>query len=608
MDSPSGSADPASYAERRYPVDSRGAIAFRVRDDEFKDFRSGNFAHRGGPRLRLGDGSVLDLRGFLIERIGRARVGLALADAKGTVWFLLDHAHVLLERDGRELALRHMDLRMAPELARRLHRPEWAGMLLGGAQTIGARVDLVAAISSNEPVVAAGSCSVEWPSADRRPDVRMQRMASNWEERQPDGINVYRCGRDDGSGSHTRICTHDSDDGLVVLSPDASLRNEGNASVAWHPKFSAPAPPYGNDQHPFLVWNMYRADADGSLHQIGVSAAKHAFHTINAVCGCPAGEILYPGCEDTYGGFSNDFPTALAPRAEIVSRSAQWGRCGSLYDRDCDGVRDAGDGLVADDAYSPLKHMAVSERDLSLQAHPGARWFVEYWYVVRDDADPWNTFGLMEVQPAKVPGQGADPDAWLWRFDVIDFRNRSMVDTWTDTPPETDVWNETRHLDTPQGRVALAVQVRRIDASQWRYDYTLFNMDFAISLSSGAEPNLRVISNHGLVGMSLPVADEVLLEQITFSAGGSLDTRRWIAQRAVESMTWAAQGAASLDWGSAFSFGFVANRPPRDGRANLTAIDGSVPHDVPTLLPGSDPVPARRRAETLGDVAPPRRP
>ena len=32
---------------------------------------------------------------------------------------------------------------------------------------------------------------------------------------------------------------------------------------------------------------------------------------------------------------------------------------------------------------------------------PGPRWFLEYWYVVRDDIDPGNNLGLLEVLPRK---------------------------------------------------------------------------------------------------------------------------------------------------------------------------------------------------------------
>jgi hypothetical protein len=64
-------------------------------------------------------------------------------------------------------------------------------------------------------------------------------------------------------------------------------------AVPWYSKFSGSFPPYNNDQHPFLVWNMYRV-ANGAIQQIGASGMKHAFLTINSNCLQP-GERPHPG-------------------------------------------------------------------------------------------------------------------------------------------------------------------------------------------------------------------------------------------------------------------------------------------------------------------------
>ena len=47
---------------------------------------------------------------------------------------------------------------------------------------------------------------------------------------------------------------------------------------------------------------------------------KHAFHSINAACECAEDEMLFPGCEDTYGGFSNDYAGGLGPRGRYAGR------------------------------------------------------------------------------------------------------------------------------------------------------------------------------------------------------------------------------------------------------------------------------------------------
>ena len=576
----------ADYRELRFRIVSGEQLRWRREAGRFVALQRGAVAHRGGPQLQLAGRGTLDLRGFQLRQRGDAPIGLELTDARGEAWFTLDHAHAYVGADDA-LALRHMDLRIAPALARWLGHAEWSGRLVGGAQSEGVAGAVVEAPPSKQMAV----CSVEWPGATARADVRMLRLALNWEEREPDGVNSYRCGRDDGQGGHTRSCTADSSDGIVVLAPDASLRNEGTASVAWHPKFSAPAPPYANDQHPYLVWNLYRLDADGTLNQIGVSAAKHAFHTINAACGCDGGEILYPGCEDTYGGFSNDFSSGLAPRGEIIPYSARWGRCGSLYDKDCNGLIDADNGLLPDDAYTPAKRLGVRERELLPALHAGARWFVEYWYVVRDDAEPWNNIGLMEIVPRKQRGQGSDPNAWIWRFDAGDFRNGSMLQRWLELAPAGS-WTRSSLVQTEQGRALLGARVEALANGRYRYQYQLFNFDLSQAVTQGQEPNLRIVENRGLERFGIWADATALLEQQDFAAVADSGVT-WPAARNAERIDWSRGSAAALDWGRTFRFGFVSDLPPVDSVAQL-ALGGQI-WNARTLAPLREVQPPRRR-------------
>ncbi|MBN8740014.1 MAG: hypothetical protein BGP24_21235 [Lysobacterales bacterium 69-70] len=578
----------ADYRELRFAVAAGAGLRWRRAAGRFEALQPGRQTHRGGPRLRLADGSLLNLDGFALRQRGGARVALDLVDGQGRAWFTLDHAHVYVDEAGA-LSLRHMDLRVGAALAQRLARPETDGLLVGGAQSdaLAAAADVVA------PTKQSAQCAAVWPGASAQADVQMLRLAQNWELRQPDGVNAYRCGRSDGFGGHSRICTADSDDGLVVLAPDASLRNVGTAAVAWYAKFSPPAPPYGNDQHPFLVWNLYRLDADGRLRQLGASAAKHAFHTINAVCDCGDGNVLYPGCEDTYGGFSNDYPTALAPRSEIVPYGARWGRCGSLYDKDCDGQRDADDGLLPDDAFHPAKRLGVAERELLPARHPGARWFVEYWYLVRDDAEPWNNFGLMQVTPQKRRGQGSDPDAYAWSFEVAGFHNESMVQHWAASPPD-GAWQRRAVVQTAQGRALLVTRVTARSDGRYAYVYELFNLDLMLARTRGAEPDLRIEENRGIERFAVFADARAQIDAIEF-AGAAADAAAWPAARDALRVNWT-RGATqpALDWGTTFRFAFVSDLAPRDSTALLGS--GAESWTAATLAPRRDWEPPPRRA------------
>lgn len=598
--------DSSPYLQLQYAAESITGFSLRLRGGALDRLEAADLRHRDGPVFSLPH-DELDLRGFRLQRRGAGAFALDVTDAQGVVWFHLDHAHQYFDRDAGRLAVRYMDLRLAPALAQRLGRPELRNLLIGGMETI------ASTFRRETPLVAAPTsfpleCTAPWPTPgepDRAPwvDVRMIHLLINYEDSSVDGVNSYRCGRDDGNGGHALACTQDSTDGLVVISPDASLRNDGNAGAAWTPKFSAPTAPYNNDQHPFLVWNLYRIDVDGTLHQIGVSALKHAFHTINYNCGCQQGVVLYPGCEDTYGGFSNDYPGALAPRGEVIPHTAQWGRCGSLYDKDCNGLMDTDIGAVPDDAYSPLKRMAVREAELSAALHPAARWFIEYWYVVRDDVDPYNNIGLLEITPRKLPGQGADPNAWIWKFDVGEFRNGPMIDRWAQLVP-AGAYSQVHESVTAQGRVRVASRATPLAGGRWRYDWAVFNLDYSRAVTSGNEPNLRVISNRGLIGMSIPFDEHADMAATSFAGIGSDSGAAWGRERDGSLLVWTAPASNPLDWGRANVYTLFTDVAPSSGAVSFD--DGYATARVLTagaLVPLSVPVP-RRRPETLMDHAP----
>ena len=110
----------ADYRELRFALQPDSALRWRAdAKGRFAALEPGSAGHAGGFVLRLRSGGEVDLRGFRLRHSGTARIGLELTDAGGQAWFALDHAHHFVG-DGGVLALRHMDLRLAPALAQRL--------------------------------------------------------------------------------------------------------------------------------------------------------------------------------------------------------------------------------------------------------------------------------------------------------------------------------------------------------------------------------------------------------------------------------------------------------------------------------------------------------
>ena len=301
-------------------------------------------------------------------------------------------------------------------------------------------------------------------------------------------------------------------EGEVVITPSARLRNSQFANttdVPWYRMFSESTSQYPDtgpkiDQHPYLVWNLYRVDADGVIRQIARSGLKHAFATGNEMCSgyTPYGHILGPACSDLYNLTSNDCDRFLGPRSELIPATGQWGRCGSIQDPDCDGVTEpaipAGFSCVAaysspaSDKYS--YRLLARETDIDPDLHPGARWYMDAWYVIRDDENIENSMGFRELTLAWQPS--------FSRWNVAStgaYQQGMLIDQWlADAGVGESTYRE--QLDTSEGEVGIGVRIRQLVGGDYQYDYAIMNFDFARVRTdpASAEPNLRILDSGGI--------------------------------------------------------------------------------------------------------------
>ncbi|MGN6520859.1 MAG: hypothetical protein ACTHK2_15675 [Dokdonella sp.] len=554
-----------------------GRLELRVRDGLVAGLGEGALRYAGGIVFEAGEVKA-DLRGFAIRAAGSGAMDVAIADAGGIVWLVADHAHYdVTTHVPAELSVRQMDLRIAPAFAAALGRSPLAGRVIG---TLAFRAVLDAA---DAKAIAGGHCDAPWPAPGRLTNIRLSysNLSGFW-----DSIYVPRCGLPplpDGGA-----CTADSTRGKVVISADASLRNVGETAVAWYAHFSGEHPPYGNDQHPFLVWNLYRINGDGRIRQVGVSAAKHAFFSINERCRCAGGSVFWPGCEDIYSASSNDNGSGngeqnLAPRSEIVPFTGQWARCGSVWDRDCDGRMDPGSG--AQDLYR--YRMLVDESDLLPPLATGARYFFEYWYVVRDDADVYDTMGYREIRPRKngaawqveLVGAGADAPGFFLG---------PVLNRWVD-PAHEDATRTNRELRTPHGRARVAAMATDLGGGRWRYQYGVMNLDFAlvrIDPRHPQEPKLALLDSHGFSSFGVPLANGAAIESARFDDTDSASANDWTVRAGEGHLAWtAASTRDALAWGTLYRFEFVARAAPRVGKVAIGAGEAAR-YTVDAIVPG----------------------
>jgi hypothetical protein len=515
----------------------------------------------------------------------------------GVVLFYADSLMYGLAEDGAAIDLRSADLRIAPALAERIGRLEYVGLAVGELR---GRLPVVERAIAASPKACGdpnwpGEPVPGVPGATYRADVFMIPPAGFGP-----AVQVLRCRASAAGGN----CDGPAGavDGEIVLAPNAQLRNNVNngsatptlsgdplgtssvlhaADVEWESKFTDTVPgPYAQpDQHPFLVWNLYRIDANGGLTQIARSGVKHAWLTTNTGAGCEScngNHVLGRACADLYSTSNNDNTPDLGPRREIIPASGRWGRCRSIFDTDCNGVPNA----TSADLFA--HRMLVQESAIAAAGNPGATWLFESWYVVREDVDIYNT---MATLPLAMNWNGT---AWVASAGAP-FLLGSAVDRWVATAP-AGVQAGIAELAAPEGRAKLGVRITPLAGGLYRYEYALMNFEYGRAVTTGAEPNLEVVRNRGFGGFLLPLGEGATLQDLVVADGDRDAANDWVATSTAGALSVRApQPAASLDWGAMLRVGFTTASPPETTSASLEPAEAGAPaqHAISIAGPGA---------------------
>ncbi|MGA9340889.1 MAG: hypothetical protein WBV61_00970, partial [Rhodanobacteraceae bacterium] len=582
-----------------------GGLDFTVRNDSLVGFSGGALTARGGYVLTLRDGSTIDLRNVTLRVRQNDPKVLDVVSADGHAWFFSDRVMFELADNNQALAVRAADLRVTPALANRLAVPEANGWELADMALL-TQVYVQGVNQQPEEL-----CSpYPWPNVEVPNDPGQIYQADLFMQHfdfQPVG-----CQSCDGPGGTN---------GTVAFAPDSTLINNKNDGtqvvtvpgdplgtssalhtgyVAWFTKFSGVNPPYSNDQHPFLIWNLYRFNPDGSITQIGRSGTKHAFLTVNGGCldSCDhfSNHALGRGCSDTYGTGNNDSTSDMAPRSEIVPAQGIWGRCGSIFDPDCTGNYAVFNG--GNNAWS--QRMKTKESQLDPAANPGATFMAESWYIARDDIDIYNSMATITGNPVWSAG------GHQWNFsEQSNYRLGPAIDRWVDpTAPTGNSLNT--ELDAPEGHAKVAVKAIDLGNGTWRYEYAVMNLDFAraVIVPPDNGPDPRVLSNQGFDSFSVPIPAGVHVFTPGMTTGDDNPNSNWRTQVADGHVTWSTDMSVpgftdsghpqvtalpTLDWGTMYSFSFIANTPPTAGNGTLHVAETGSPasYDTATLVPAA---------------------
>ena len=568
-----------------------GSIQFRTVQHQFDGFTGGALQVEGGYVITLPGGTgTIDLTDFRLQPSPLNPMFLDVVSQDGQAWFYIDRLMYEIVDKGHVLAIYTADMRVSWQLAQRIGAPHMAHQPVADLEIL---TDLLVADGPNSALI---------PAADPIP--------SHWHgdpvPGQPAGT-IYQADLFMQSMSLSRMrqdgVTGHEGSGRVVFAPSSTLRNNRNngtsgvtipnqgalgtsaalwgADIPWRQKFSGNSAPHRNDQHPYLIWNLYRINANGRIEQIARSEVKHAWLTTNGSCEPGEnhdGHILGRGCSDTYSSGNNDANGDLSLRSEIVPARGLWGRCGSLFDPGCVGSNT--NPQPANDGY--VRRMIVHEPQISATKNPGASYLFDSWYIARDDINIYNSQASVVATP--------NWSGSTWNLGYSGFKLGSVTDRWVDenVPAGTQVANI--ELDTPEGRAKLAVRVTDLGDGTWRYDYAFHNLDFSRAVTQGADPNLRVLRSTGFDRFTLPVPSGAAITGLWFSDGDMDAGNDWTASTASGVVSWTAPSGNTLDWGGLYAFSITVNRAPTSAAAQARIAEAGSPasHAVQTLVPQDD--------------------
>ncbi|MEM1090777.1 MAG: hypothetical protein AAF736_04535 [Pseudomonadota bacterium] len=550
------------------PISRTGTLEFDGTLGRFNRLHGGSLLLDGGSVL-AGPGGRIDLRNLRLTPLtGTRDTALAARLPGGQVALTLRYGHFEYLPTASRLNAHIMDAFAGPALAVAIGGAEAEGQYVG---QVSLSLEVIAPQRAAAAKQTACGASPNWPT--------LPGFAANLEMQAIDQIVETATSRAGGR---------------VAITPSAFFRNIGNADIPWYSMFTVPSSdsvignegpdqnddpdcldngsgqcqPYGVDQGGLLVWNVYRL-TDGVLEQLGRSAVKHAWNSINGSCSCSGGRIVGAGCTDLYGVGNNSDRDVLGPRSEVVPAQALWESVDSIWDGDGDGRCDTLNpgGFPHDASWcrnTPTdefdRRLVVQEADLQ---DPAARYFLEAWYLVRDDADVFDSMGFQEISPEFVPGLGANG---LWRFPCT---NGNCSQTFVGGPvlnrfvdhgaPTADQTSD--EAAGSEGHYRLASEVTPLPGGRFRYRYTLMSFDY----------------NRDFLGASIPLSAGADIDAPYFTDGDPDPGNDWQLTIDSNSVDFLAPASGNLSWGGLVSFGFDAASPPTEQPVRLSIDLGSVP-------------------------------
>ena len=502
-------------------------LAIDVADGHLRDFVSGR-THTGGPTLRLGSRSV-SLDGFEL-RVGDEPRTFDLVTAAGERVLAGTLPHYAIDPASGVLDVFNVDLSLAPGLAARWGAPHLADTVIG---TLSLRARVVGATGTITSALGVGPLNA-CNDFSGNVDVALIAMDA-----------IQQQGR---LGDQ------------VVITPSAVLKNVGTANVPWQARFSGNQPPYNIDQHPYLVWSLFR-EVGGVFEPLAYSDVKHAFLTINSNCA--------PGSSRpaTCSGSAARMSTASAPTAR-TSRRARRSCQAPAPGRTAISPRRTRRRTSTRSRRSASRTTTAAPRASSTTAWspptPSSRWPAP---TTTSRAGTWSA--TTSTSSTAWAGGRSSPRATPTRG-----RSGSRART------ARARWSTPSSIRPRQIRTASTSRTRMRPApSSSRPRSPISATTSSARLPAGPHDSIRSWA------FSLSVA-RASISKASFRDGDNDATNNWLFTGGIGQLTWVApKVSARLSWGTAVTISFVANGGPIRSTVRLTRGDTGGAMFVKTLIP-----------------------
>jgi hypothetical protein len=205
----------------------------------------------------------------------------------------------------------------------------------------------------------------------------------------------------------------------------------------------------------------------------------------------------------------------------------------------------------------------VAEAELQVT---GANYYIEAWYLVKDDIDIFNSMGWRTVTPTGT-------SFWTFSLDTS-LANGPSLDAWV--PRGTLTASESAQVhDTGVGKFEVASKVVDQGGGLHRYEYALMNFDFDRQLNS----------------FSVPLEPGSTVTQLAFSDATDDASDDWTPTVGATSVSWNAPAGLGADWGEMRRMALTVDQAPLVYSVTVLPLEAGTPGAFAVAAPVPLPEP-----------------